>query len=456
MWNSSRNERCDNCGSFGRENVKNTDGKYSSSPPRNHDTNQHSGSEEERADECHYDDHDDEGEILEEEKQLDEFGRVIPIKKKKQVEERLSKPPEWPPCFESNGSAFLFDSRSGMFYQAESDFFYDPKSKLYYGNKLGKYFKYNDSLKPPFEEVQQDPVHLKEQSLNLDVEPSLAPLPKPNSKTIVSAEAKNSKGITITLKTKSLKNPVKSNAVIKGNCKSKQNKGLDEVPQHPSRLQKQHASDIEKWSDRQVEKRVGDDREIQRTAKGEPFCPLCRRKFPSVEKLLYHERASQLHQENLIKQQQQRQRPNASTTADDADAGIVAASAAVVVLEDQKKSCDGSERIYVDRAQQRREMYGPETTIVGPSILPLAMQRGSTTGAVTSTSHPGNPEDNLNAGNIGNQLLQKMGWKDGNALGRVGSHKNETLAKDWEKIESLAANGGKPVGPTGRGLGLHH
>ncbi len=37
---------------------------------------------------------------------------------------------EWPPHFESSCASYIFDARSGMFYEPASDFFYEPKTKL--------------------------------------------------------------------------------------------------------------------------------------------------------------------------------------------------------------------------------------------------------------------------------------------------------------------------------------
>lgn len=55
---------------------------------------------------------------------------------------------EWPPQFEGGGASFIFDARSGMFYEPSSDFFYDPKTKLYYSNKKQQYFRYDEEKKP--------------------------------------------------------------------------------------------------------------------------------------------------------------------------------------------------------------------------------------------------------------------------------------------------------------------
>jgi len=68
------------------------------------------------------------------------------------------------------------------------------------------------------------------------------------------------------------------------------------------------------------------------------------------------------------------------------------------------------------------------------------------------------PEETLNDANVGNKLLQKMGWKSGGALGRKSSGGAEgggddgpatktdaasSLKSDWERIESLAQRGGR-------------
>ncbi len=50
------------------------------------------------------------------------------------------------------------------------------------------------------------------------------------------------------------------------------------------------------------------------------------------------------------------------------------------------------------------------------------------------------PEDHLGTANIGNKMLQKLGWKGG-SLGRKGNFDSGTnygLKKDWEIIEKAA------------------
>ena len=59
------------------------------------------------------------------------------------------------------------------------------------------------------------------------------------------------------------------------------------------------------------------------------------------------------------------------------------------------------------------------------------------------------PEDTLNdTNNVGNKLLQKMGWSSGELLGRTTVNTNgddvaSNLKSDWERIESIANRGGR-------------
>jgi hypothetical protein len=88
---------------------------------------------------------------------------------------------------------------------------------------------------------------------------------------------------------------------------------------------------------------------------------------------------------------------------------------------------------YVDRAQQRREMYGADT----PSMAVVADESVS--------SETVRPDPTLGATNVGNQMLQKFGWKSGQLIGRnnndesVEATKNN-LKKDWGRIEAMTAH----------------
>lgn len=245
-----------------------------------------------------------------------------------------------------------------------------------------------------------------------------------------------------------------------------------------SQVQKKHRVDMEKWSQRGKETHnstdaaqkdgsnaictIADDTsnststEVKRTAQGKPICVLCKRKFGDVKKLRQHEKLSPLHKRNLLMVQQKKANRIESHPSSKVDAN------------------DTLSVEYRDRAKERRSMYGPESasgTSPGPlnseSVVPTVEMGPSLTNArVVTDVETITPSQCLGETNIGNQLLQKLGWTKGSSLGRNGvvtdgvetidpNGKNEDsrgistttiadkLKQDWERIETLAGGGGR-------------
>lgn len=380
------------------------------------------------------------------EAERDEFGRVKSIQPKKI---------RWPPCFESHGSAFVLDTRSGMFYEAISDFFYDPKSKLYYGNKQGAYFQY-DPTKRNFINVSENKT-----PETFDGKDN-AHIDRLESTSSLQTTEPKKTSITINLKTKSL-------ASSKGNKKSKKEDGTAKdkaniVVPEPITLPKEHAVNIEKWSERQIEIRQqesedksirgssDDSTKVVATAKGEPICLLCRRRFPNLDKLRHHEEVSNLHKENLAKQ---------------------AATSTTAVQQEPTnpvtQSLSVSSSTYVDRAEQRRQLHVVEKM----NASNLRMLNSDLHSIVTADTHPsqssnlvdtkttGTRSRTLDESNIGHQMLQKLGWKSGNVLGKKTDSSSATtstaddhirpaesstttttiltrMEQDWDRIEAVS------------------
>lgn len=363
---------------------------------------------------------------------------------------------EWPPSFDTDGASYIFDSRSGMFYHPPCDFFYDPKTKLYYSNKKAQYFHFvgaEDANAIPFLPVQAggggNGAAAEEgvvESSNPDSLDKKVPPPNPEQKP----------KIAISLKTKVANPPVKSLNEVAAFEKSKLNEQkkaarkdsahltTDTSPPVIPQSHKKHEEDMEKWSGRVKELRNDDEenttnpstsRKIKTTVSGQPICLLCRRKFASVEKLEQHEKLSALHKANLAKK-----------TAADAEKAS------------KQKEAEG---LYKDRAKERRLMHGDLTSAhsSGPSSRAdaiLAQADGSRASAisVTKTAEIVRPEDTLGDTNVGNKLLQKLGWKSGDTIGRKQDGENDaqpkggkdaasSLKSDWERIESLAQGGGR-------------
>ncbi|KAJ8257906.1 hypothetical protein GJAV_G00191000 [Gymnothorax javanicus] len=117
-------------------------------------------------------------------------------------------------------------------------------------------------------------------------------------------------------------------------------------------------------------------------------CLLCRRQFPNKDALVRHQQLSDLHKQNLE------------------------------VFRRSKMSEEELEEIerretemkYRDRAAERREKYGiPEPP--APKKKKFAPPK-----PVVNYEQP--TKDGLNSDNIGNKMLQAMGWKEGKGLGR--------------------------------------
>ena len=391
---------------------------------------------------------------------------------------------EWPPPFDSDGAAYIFDARSGFFYEGSSDFFYDPKNKLYYGNKKKGYFRYVPGASPEYQPIDQstqagsggDPSSLDliattlldpfgnpvpMNNANPNQTASAAPIDTPNERNpaesggassvnqgVKATGMKIAISINKTKKVASVVNPVD----IKLSTPELNATSAASSAAAPSLTQKKHSADIHKWAERGREMRntvetsdlnikASNDPAMDklhemtrpkiftRTKLGNPVCLICKRKFQNMKELHQHVKFSKLHKKNLLQYYE---------------------------MEEAKK--------YRDRAQERRFMYGPEMAPANSAqrdaveeAAELAVSTGpSLTHARTVVSTEiVSPEENLGNSNIGNQMLQKLGWKSGASLGRKTIGKQGTsneddsdnqddvkqkLKQDWEKIESIAGN----------------
>ncbi|KAG7472464.1 hypothetical protein MATL_G00109090 [Megalops atlanticus] len=117
-------------------------------------------------------------------------------------------------------------------------------------------------------------------------------------------------------------------------------------------------------------------------------CLLCRRQFPNKEALVRHQQLSDLHKQNL-----EVLRRSKMTEEE---------------LEDLERK--ETEMKYRDRAAERREKYGiPE---------PPVPKKKKFTPQPQAVNYEQPTKNGLNSDNIGNKMLQAMGWKEGKGLGR--------------------------------------
>ncbi|KAM4613182.1 RNA-binding protein 5-like isoform 2-T2 [Polymixia lowei] len=118
-------------------------------------------------------------------------------------------------------------------------------------------------------------------------------------------------------------------------------------------------------------------------------CLLCRRQFPNKEALLRHQQLSDLHKQNL-----EIQRRSKLSEAE---------------LEELERK--ETELKYRDRAAERREKYGvPEP--------PAPKKKKFYQPPAPTVNYEQPTKDGLTSDNIGNKMLQAMGWQEGKGLGR--------------------------------------
>ncbi|XP_037638030.1 RNA-binding protein 5-like isoform X2 [Sebastes umbrosus] len=133
--------------------------------------------------------------------------------------------------------------------------------------------------------------------------------------------------------------------------------------------------------------RAGDD-EGKITDWTKMVCLLCRRQFPTRDALMRHQQLSDLHKQNL-----EIQRRSKLTEAE---------------LEELERK--ETELKYRDRAAERREKYGvPE---------PPAPKKKFYQPPTPTVNYEQPTKDGLTSDNIGNKMLQAMGWQEGKGLGR--------------------------------------
>jgi len=132
-------------------------------------------------------------------------------------------------------------------------------------------------------------------------------------------------------------------------------------------------------------------------------CMLCKRQFPSQEMLIRHEKESKLHADNLR-------------------------------LQQQSKTETPAAPVYKDRAAERRATYGPSDPII---FEEEDWRNSKRPRERISASTPEVTEEKLSAthvyedaSNPGNQLLRKMGWSEGDGLGRRGEGVKDPVGLD--------------------------
>lgn len=143
-------------------------------------------------------------------------------------------------------------------------------------------------------------------------------------------------------------------------------------------------------------------------------CMLCKRAFPSAEVLTKHLKMSNLHKENLQKYRLTQ--------------GILEIGA--------------SAQNYRDRAKERRLKYGEADPVPVNRSKERFNREIEKQASMAQTFQASNvAAQPISEGNIGNKLLQKMGWKAGSGLGKTNQGRTEII--ETEQRVSNAGLGSK-------------
>jgi len=185
-----------------------------------------------------------------------------------------------------------------------------------------------------------------------------------------------------------------------------------------------YGSDEEEEREKKDDSRAGMEvAELQLTDWGSLACLLCARQFQTREKLQKHNTMSDLHTKNL---QEWRSRKGKE------------------LGKGQQQDQDQTYQ-YKDRAKERRKKFGkeelpPENKFKDKYMAAMADVAAS--GAPAGADAP-----KLDDSNIGNKMLQKMGWKDGLGLGKKNQGRTDIIQTKGRLAQSGLGTSQPSLGP---------
>jgi RNA-binding protein 5/10 len=367
--------------------------------------------------------------------------------------------PQWPPVFETNGASYVFQTQSGYFWEPLSQFYYCPKSKLYYNTIDGVYYSYDATANPSFVKfIPPLPAESYESALAANtMTTNDSASDDASARAALALEAMVKKPVIISLGASANKSKAKatagfsatkktiSNDIAKwGSLQTSADEEEDEsvakkadvpssilpvasitptslesallasaasllpAPILPSSVAVSSKPVVSATTAVASAKAKSSETVTSKTETKESFiCHVCRRQFNSAAILARHEQESALHKENLAK-----------------------AAAAAASADDGQSSAT-----YRDRASERRAIHGTSADPMIPIVT------GAGRGTIDKRTPPGihaptfapvvaQPVVDLSSdlSNPGNQLLRKMGWTEGEGLGKESQGRELPIA----------------------------
>ncbi|XP_014211033.1 RNA-binding protein 5 [Copidosoma floridanum] len=347
-------------------------------------------------------------------------------------------------------SSYQYDETSGYYYDSSTGLYFDPNSQYYY-NSHTRQFLYWDgdtfSYKPAQHEssvISQDPTATAistslEECVNVNMQIPIELVINDESKKkevkqdkvkVAKKIAKDMERWAKTLNQKKESAKCNFNSEYPGNEPQYQNSICGAADAGYAILEKKSSSSLTSVvyveeddltagnglvaaygggsdTDEEIEDVQQEDK--RHTDWSKLACLLCKRLFPSKEALIRHQQLSDLHKQNLVSWYQVRGLdPN----------------------DPQQRN-----NKYRDRAKERRAKYG-EPEPLQPNKLKEKYLKTKTEEAYEEPTKTG-----IGSDNVGNKLLQKMGWIEGMGLGK--SNQGRTSIIETERRVPAAGLGAK-------------
>ncbi|KAM7402055.1 hypothetical protein PAMP_017326 [Pampus punctatissimus] len=321
-------------------------------------------------------------------------------------------------------STYQYDESSGYYYDAQTGLYYDPSSQYYYNSETQQYLYWDSETQTYVPAPAASDMSTEQTSTANSAASSSAPVPTTSKESKEKKDKPKSKSAQQIAKdmerwAKSLnkqKESFKSNFQAFGPSREedrresaaadagfflfekKQIGGFEMPPLMTDQFKITEQETLVKSDlvavcngDSDPEEGGSDratDDEGKITDWKKMVCLLCRRQFPTKEALVRHQQLSDLHKQNL-----EIQRRSKLSEAE---------------LEELERK--ETELKYRDRAAERREKYGvPE---------PPAPKKKFYQPPTPTVNYEQPTKDGLTSDNIGNKMLQAMGWQEGKGLGR--------------------------------------
>lgn len=303
-------------------------------------------------------------------------------------------------------SSYQYDESSGYYYDPSTGLYYDPNTHYYYNSQTQQYLYWDGEKQAYVPAVDANNAAQNASSTSTPQKESKEKKEKPKSKTAqqiakdmerwAKSLNKQKENFRSSFQPISQEERREAAAADAGFTLFEKKAGaLERLVTEASKATEEESSSskvglVAAYSgDSEPEECLeGDDREDKLTDWKKMACLLCRRQFPSKEALIRHQQLSDLHKQNLE----------------------VLRRSKLSEAELEELERKETEMKYRDRAAERREKYGiPE---------PPAPKKRKFTQPAPVVNYEQPTKDGLNSDNIGNKMLQAMGWKEGKGLGR--------------------------------------